>query len=86
MDITNVDDNILATIVLQFNHKRLFAISKSLRLFLKIRKTKRKTAIRNQQSFYKFISIWHKCNYRLYGVEQQHSTTLYPYNPNLDST
>lgn len=86
MDITNVDNNILATIVLQFSHKRLFAISKSLRLFLNIRKTKRKTAIITQQSFYKFISIWHKTNYRVYGVEQQHRPKLYPYNSNLDST
>lgn len=86
MDITNVDDNILATIVLQFAHKRLFAISKSLRLFLEIRRNKHKTIIKNQKFFYNFISIWHKRNYRLYGVDQQHRTQLYPCNQNLDST
>lgn len=81
MDINNVDNNILATIVLQFTHKRLFAMSKSLRFFSRNVKYKKKSLHKNQHRYYKLISVWHQTNYKVYGVEQQTFSLLPPYKP-----
>lgn len=82
MDIANVDNNILATIVLQFAHKRLFCISKSLRVFIKENRKQEEIVSHNKHPYYKFISVWNKTHYIVINVQHQRSSNTSLFNLN----